>query len=90
MKEIEMSIATYASMWFKKIMLSVDGMCESEIEISLCESSATLYVWNVFPMQFFLMKEIETSIATYASMWFKKIMLSVDGMCESEIEFSLS
>ena len=53
-------------------MLSVVGMCEAEIEISLCESSVTLYVWNVFPMQLFLMKEIEMSIATYASMWFNK------------------
>ncbi len=44
MMKIEMTITTYASMWFKKIMLSVDGMCESEIEISLCESSVTLYV----------------------------------------------
>jgi hypothetical protein len=30
MMQIEMSIATYASMWLK-IMLRLDGMCESEI-----------------------------------------------------------
>ena len=52
---------------FKKIMLRVDGMCESEIDILLCESSVALYVWNVFPMQFFLKMKIEMSITTYVS-----------------------
>jgi hypothetical protein len=64
---------------FEKIMLRVDGMCESEIDILLCESSVALYVWNVFPMQFFLKMKIEMSMGTYAPMCLKVIMLNVDG-----------
>ena len=76
--KIEMSMGTYAPMCLKVIMLNVDGMCESEIDILLCESSVALYVWNLFPMQLFLRMKIEMSIATYAPMCLK-IMLNVDG-----------
>ena len=61
-------------------------LCQSEIDILLCESSTTLYVWNIFPMQLFLMMKFEMSMGIYvASLCLKKIMLRVDGMCQSEI-----
>ena len=57
---------------FKKNNVERWWLCESEIDILLCESSVALYVWNVFPMQFFLRMKIEMSMATYATMCFKK------------------